>query len=52
MLTSYVFWAHDVLVGSGLVDRLLAGDTSLCATVGILVGGTIGWNRLKQQRND
>lgn len=52
MLTNLVIWLHDGMVNSGLVDRFLAGDTHLSATIGVLVGSTIGWNRLTRTRND
>jgi hypothetical protein len=50
MLLSSVLRIHEWVADWGVLDKLLAGDTNMCAIVGILAGGMIGWNQLKQKQ--
>jgi hypothetical protein len=43
-----LIWIHDVLANSGMVDKLLAGDSTLCAIVGVLLGCCLGQEHLKR----
>jgi hypothetical protein len=50
MVLGSLIWLHEWVANTGLLDKLLAGDNNLCAIVGILVGGVIGWNQLKRRQ--
>ena len=52
MVLGSLFWIHEWVANTGLLDKLLAGDNNLCAIVGILAGGMIGWSRLKQMQGN
>ena len=51
MVLGSLIWLHEWVANTGVMDMLLGGDTNICAIVGILAGGMIGWNRLKQTEN-
>lgn len=44
-----LIWIHEWVANSGMVDALLAGDTTVCSIVGILIGCVIGSRQLKRQ---
>jgi len=44
-----LIWIHEWVANSGLVDGVLAGDTTLCSIVGMLIGCVIGSRELKQK---
>jgi hypothetical protein len=52
MVLGSLIWLHEWVANTGLLDKLLAGDTNMCAIVGILAGGMIGLNRLKQTQGN
>ena len=47
-----LIWIHDVLANSGMIDKVLAGDTGICAIVGILIGCCLGREQLKRTLNE
>jgi hypothetical protein len=48
MLLASVISIHEWVADLGIVDKLLSGDTTMCAIVGVLLGAAIGWKQLKQ----
>lgn len=44
-----LFWFPDWLVNNPLIDGVLAGDTNVCAMVGVMIGAVIAARRLKEQ---
>ena len=44
-----LFWIHEWVANSPLVDALLAGDTRVCSVVGMLIGAMIAARQVKQQ---
>ncbi len=47
-----LIWIHDVLANSGLIEKLVAGDTGSCAILGVLIGCYIGREQLKRSPNE
>jgi len=50
MLLASVIQVHEWVAELGIVDKLIAGDTTMCAIVGVLLGAAIGWKQLKQRQ--
>jgi len=48
MLLASVIMLHEWVANLGIVDKLMAGDTTICAIIGVLLGAAIGWKQLKQ----
>lgn len=44
-----LIWIHEWIANSSLMDGLLAGDTTVCSIVGMVVGCVIARRQLKRQ---
>ena len=45
-------WVHQWIAEIGVLDRLLSGDTSVCAIIGTMVGCIVGWQQLTDRSGE
>jgi hypothetical protein len=50
MLLASVITIHEWVANLGIVDKLMSGDATVCAIVGILIGCLIAWKQMGREQ--